>query len=99
VKASWKLLSFYPRGTGWASDRERLWNEANRAEERAKGRFATELELALPHELDAAQRRKLAETFAHQLADQYEVAVDVASSCERRACGSPPPNPACPSSR
>ena len=62
----------------WASDRERLWNEANRAEDRANGRFATELELALPHELDAAQRRKLAETFARQLVDQYGVAVDVA---------------------
>jgi len=62
----------------WATDRERLWNEADRAEHRANGRFATELELALPHELDAVQRRKLAETFARQLADQYGVAVDVA---------------------
>ena len=44
----------------WAMDRERLWNEADRAEHRANGRFATELELALPHELDAAQRRELA---------------------------------------
>ena len=25
----------------WASDRERLWNEANRTEDRANGRFAT----------------------------------------------------------
>jgi MobA/MobL family len=55
-----------------------LLSEADRAEDRANGRFATELELALPHELDAAQRRKLAETFARQLADQYGVAVDVA---------------------
>ena len=62
----------------WAHDRERLWNEATRAEPRANGRFATELELALPHELDAAQRRKLAETFARDLADRYGVAVDVA---------------------
>jgi ATP-dependent exoDNAse (exonuclease V) alpha subunit len=62
----------------WANNRERLWNEATRAEPRANGRFATELELALPHELDAAQRRKLAETFARDLADRYGVAVDVA---------------------
>jgi hypothetical protein len=62
----------------WASDRERLWNEANRTEDRANGRFATELELALPHELDAVQRRRLAETFARQLVDRYGVAVDVA---------------------
>jgi MobA/MobL family len=40
----------------WANDRERLWNAADRVEPRANGRFATELELALPHELDVEQR-------------------------------------------
>ncbi|MGP0092322.1 MAG: MobQ family relaxase [Xanthobacteraceae bacterium] len=62
----------------WAADRERLWNEANRADQRANGRLATELELALPHELNAEQRRRLAATFARELAERYRVAVDVA---------------------
>jgi hypothetical protein len=42
----------------WASDRERLWNVADRAEDRANGRFATELQITFPRQLDAAQRRK-----------------------------------------
>jgi Ti-type conjugative transfer relaxase TraA len=68
-----------PEGApAWATDRERLWNEANRADQRANGRIATELELALPHELNADQRRDLAERFARGLVEQYGVAVDVA---------------------
>lgn len=68
-----------PNGApAWAMNRERLWNEASRAEPRANGRIATELELGLPHELNAKQRRALAEKFARDLAEQHGVAVDVA---------------------
>src|SRR4051812_5322531 len=34
----------------WTQDRQRLWNEAEFAEPLARGRLATELELALPSE-------------------------------------------------
>ncbi|MBY0439519.1 MAG: Ti-type conjugative transfer relaxase TraA [Burkholderiales bacterium] len=62
----------------WARDRSRLWNAAEAAEKRKDARVAREVEVSLPHELDAAQRQALAEAFAAQLADRYRVAVDLA---------------------
>lgn len=62
----------------WATDREKLWNAAEAATTTKNGRLATELELALPHELTAAQRRALVEGFARDLSVRYKVAVDVA---------------------
>lgn len=62
----------------WAHDRERLWNEAERAEPRANGRLATELQVALPHELDARARRELVESFARRIVERHGVAADVA---------------------
>ena len=44
----------------WRDDIGRLWNEAERAEPRVNGRLATEFILALPHELDAETRERLA---------------------------------------
>jgi hypothetical protein len=60
-----------------AQDRATLWNGAEQADARKNGRLATELELALPHELSAAQRRALVEGFARAVADRHGVAVDV----------------------
>ena len=62
----------------WAHDRERLWNEAERAETRANGRLATEFELALPHELDAADRKQLLKDYLAPFIEKYGVAADVA---------------------
>ena len=62
----------------WAHDRERLWNEAERAETRANGRLATEFELALPHELDAAGRKQLLKNYLAPFIEKYGVAADVA---------------------
>ncbi|MGE0280196.1 MAG: MobQ family relaxase [Rhizobiaceae bacterium] len=62
----------------WARDRARLWNEAERAEPRANGRLASEFELALPHELNAEQRRALVVEFVGGIVDRYGVAADVA---------------------
>ena len=62
----------------WAHDRERLWNEAERAESRANGRLATELELALPHELTDAQRKELLADYLRPLIERHGVAADVA---------------------
>ncbi len=64
--------------TEWALDRNQLWNAAERAERRKDSRVATEILLALPAELDRAQRRALTTQYAQLLADRYGVAVDYA---------------------
>src|SRR5471032_1586733 len=61
-----------------ALDRSQLWNAAERAERRRDSRVATEILLALPAELDRAQRRALTTQYAQLLADRYGVAVDYA---------------------
>ena len=65
-------------GAGWAGDRGSLWNAAEVAEKRSDARTAREFILALPHELDDAQRLELTRGFASHLADRYDAAVDVA---------------------
>jgi len=62
----------------WASDRSTLWNAAEAAEKRKDARVAREVEVSLPHELDAKQRQALAAELAQHLADRYRVAVDLA---------------------
>jgi Ti-type conjugative transfer relaxase TraA len=64
--------------TDWARDRAVLWNAAEFAEKRSDARTAREFVLALPHELDDAQRLELTRGFAQGLADRYGAAVDVA---------------------
>jgi hypothetical protein len=62
----------------WAQDRSQLWNGAERSEKRANGKLATEIELALPHELSAEMRKALVATFARTIVERYGVAADVA---------------------
>jgi len=64
------------RDINWARDREALWNEAERAENRSNSRVAREYELALPHELTKAQRLELVRGFAAEIANRHGVAVD-----------------------
>jgi MobA/MobL family len=47
----------------WVHDRERLWNEAERSELRINSRVAREVQLSLPHELTAEQRKELVTEF------------------------------------
>jgi hypothetical protein len=61
----------------WANDRAQLWNGAERTEPRANARMATELELALPCELTAAQRRELVTEFVRGIVERHGVAADV----------------------
>ena len=63
---------------GGTADRSELWNAAESAENRKDSRTAREWIVALPHELDDESRKKLAHTFALELAARYGVAVDVA---------------------
>ena len=65
-------------GENWTAERERLWNAAEAAERRKDARVAREYELGLPHELDAASRRRLVTVFAGELVERFGVAVDAA---------------------
>jgi MobA/MobL family len=62
----------------WAHDPESLWNAAERAETRKNSTLAREVELALPSLLDPADRQRIAERFAGELVERYNVAVSVA---------------------
>ncbi len=62
----------------WAQDRNRFWNEAERAETRKDGRLAREIEIALPHELTAEQRRWAVQDFVREAFVRKGYAVDVA---------------------
>lgn len=61
----------------WARDRSALWNAAEAAEHRRDSRVAREVEVTLPVELSATQRLALARTFAQELADRHNVAIDL----------------------
>jgi ATP-dependent exoDNAse (exonuclease V) alpha subunit len=62
----------------WARQREQLWNAAERAETRRTARVAREWQVTLPSELSAAQRVGLAREFSQEIADRYQIAVDLA---------------------
>jgi ATP-dependent exoDNAse (exonuclease V) alpha subunit len=81
------LLPSSVRGAAgtWATDRASLWNAVERAERRHNSRVAREYQVALPAELNAAQRLELARTFARELADRHNVAIDLAVHAPRAA--------------
>ncbi|MDX0524818.1 Ti-type conjugative transfer relaxase TraA [Sinorhizobium medicae] len=60
----------------WALDRSTLWNAVEKAENRKDARVAREFEIALPHEMSAADRLALTRDFARDLANRYGAAVD-----------------------
>lgn len=68
----------------WARDRQVLWNAAEARETRANSVTAREWELALPAELDVAERRLLVMGFARELVARYGVAADVAIHAPHR---------------
>src|SRR5580700_4004930 len=69
---------FEAEPVAWARNRERLWNTAEHAEKRHNSRVAREYQLSLPAELGAAQRIAVARAFSRQVAQRYNVAVDLA---------------------
>ena len=70
---------FLPDGAPeWATDRAKLWNAAEQSEKRKNSTVAREFEVALPSELSADQRRKLAHDFAREVVKRHGFAVDVA---------------------
>jgi Ti-type conjugative transfer relaxase TraA len=62
----------------WALERSALWNAAEAAERRTDARVAREIEIALPHELTAAQRLAATRELAQHVSDRFGVAVDFA---------------------
>ena len=76
VEATFLLLP--ANALDWASDRTRLWNAAERAETRKNSTVAREFEIALPAELDAGERQRLAADFARELVLRHGCAADVA---------------------
>lgn len=58
--------------------REDLWNAAENAEVRKDGRTAREWVIALPAELDEAQRIEVARDFTRWLVERYQVVGDLA---------------------
>lgn len=70
-------------GMEWARDRSRLWNTVEKAEPQSNSRVAREYQVALPAELSAEQRLVLARTFSSEIADRYNVAVDLAIHAPR----------------
>lgn len=70
-------------GMEWARDRSTLWNTAEKAEQRSNSRVAREYQVALPVELQAEQRVTLARAFSREIADRYNVAVDLAVHAPR----------------
>ena len=70
-------------GMEWARDRSTLWNTAEKAEPRSNSRVAREYQVALPAELSDEQRTALARAFSREIADRYNVAVDLAIHAPR----------------
>lgn len=62
----------------WVTDRAKLWNAAELTENRKDACVAREFEVALPTELSATERRRLAMDFAKDMANREGCAVDVA---------------------
>ena len=63
--------------SGGTMNRADLWNKVEAHHKRGDATVAREFVVALPAELDAAQRQELARTYARELADRYGVGVDL----------------------
>jgi hypothetical protein len=62
----------------WVYDRQRLWNEVEARETRINSRLAREIDLAIPRELDAQQRRELVLEYVQTQFVQRGMIADVA---------------------
>lgn len=66
-----------PAGSDWHPTRAELWNAVELKNKRADAQVAREFVVALPTELPASERQRLAVDFARGIADRYGVAADV----------------------
>ena len=63
---------------GFLRDREKLWNCAQAMEKRGDAQLAREINLALPHEMDAARRRETLLNFVREAFVDQGMVADVA---------------------
>lgn len=68
---------------GGTADRTEFWNAVENKHRRRDAVVAREVEVSLPAELTADERRTLAMDYARELADRYGVAADVALHMSR----------------
>jgi len=68
----------------WAQERSKLWNAAEVAETRKNSTVAREIVIALPDELTAEERRRLALDFAKEIVQHHGCAADVAIHAPNR---------------
>ena len=62
----------------WVRERERLWSEVEKAENRKNSQLAREVEVALPNELTEEQRERLVKDFVRENFVRHGMVADVA---------------------
>ena len=62
----------------WVQDREKLWSEVERVENRVNSQLARSIEIGLPHELTEEQRRQLVTDFVRENFVRKGMIADVA---------------------
>ena len=67
-----------PHGCAWAPTRAELWNAVEHKNKRADAQLAREFVVALPDELGLDAQRQLAQQFAADLSNRYNIGVDLA---------------------
>lgn len=68
-----------PEGAApWLADRERLWNHVEAIERRSDAQLAREINMALPHELTAAERLALVRAFVQEQFVSQGMVADIA---------------------
>jgi hypothetical protein len=74
-----------PAGSpAWAQDRQRLWNEVEKAERRGDAQLSRELKVAIPIELNRDQGRDLVRTYVKEQFVARGMAADVAFHWEAK---------------
>lgn len=58
-------------------DREQFWNDIELIEKSAKAQLGVEIDVMFPKGLSADQRIELVESYSQELADRYNILVDV----------------------
>lgn len=66
-----------PNAPKWTQDRAALWNAVEQSEKRKDARLATEIEIALPHELTDDQRKQLVTDFTREQFARRGIVADV----------------------
>lgn len=73
-----------PKGSEWNPERSELWNKVEEKNKRQDAQVAREVVVALPDELSAEERKRLALDFGQEIADRYQLGVDVAVHAPNR---------------